>query len=32
MPSSAALWQTRRVLAGLSFFYGHRDPVSVTVG
>jgi len=27
-----SLWQTRPVLATVSFYYGHRDPVSVTAG
>jgi hypothetical protein len=32
MASPGVLWQTRLVLATVNFYYGHRDPVSVTAG
>jgi hypothetical protein len=32
MAITGRLCQTRDVLATVSFFYGHRDPVSVTAG
>jgi hypothetical protein len=31
-PSGRACGRLRDVLATVSFFYGHRDPVSVTAG